>query len=461
MGIPDHLHRARANAPWSPESSTAFGRERPRARTVGYRGVLIFGCIVVAAFFGGFGSWAALAPLDSAAIARGTVMVEGNRKTVQHFEGGIVREVKVSEGTIVEAGDPVVILDETQPRATLGTIRSRHAHAIAREARLLAERDGLDHVVFPRVLSDAGLDNPAMAAVVESQRSIFESNRQRNESQKALMAKRIDQYLEEIIGLEGEIDAADVEAETIREELADAEFLVEKGLGRKPHLLALRRQEAEIAGRRARNVALIARARQSIAEAELRISDLETTRLNETIRELRDVQSEISDLEERLHAAEDILSRTVVRAPVRGQVVNLRIFTVGGVVQPGEPLMDIVPLADEREIVARGDPIDINVVRADLPARVRLSSYDMRTTPTLEGVVETVSGDRLIDERTGVAYYEARVRVLEEAMARLDDDVRLYPGMPVEVMIVTGERTTLDYLLKPITGTLYRGLKEN
>lgn len=432
----------------------------PDASGMGYRGALLFGLVVLAVFFGGFGTWAALAPLESAAVATGRVVVEGNRRTVQHLEGGIIGEILVREGSIVEAGDALIVLDETQSRSMYGIVHGRRLQAAAREARLLAERDGLDTIAFPAWLVELARSDSEIEGILAAQRRILASNRDRFESQAAILKKRSDQFREEIVGLQAEIRAADQELVHIREELEDVRFLVERGLGRKARLLALQRQEAEITGRRARNVAAIARARQSISESELRISDLESTRLNEVVQELREVQAELGDLRERGMAAEDVLTRTVIRAPVSGEVVNLRVFTPGGVIAPGEAVLDIVPLDETRIIQAQVDPNDIDSVYRGLDAKIRLSSLSARITPTLDGVVETVSADRLVDERTGRAFYETRIRLKPGELAKLGG-VSLYPGMPAEVMIITGTRTALDYLIRPISGTISRGMRED
>lgn len=432
----------------------------PDASGMGYRGALLFGLVVLAVFFGGFGTWAALAPLESAAVATGRVVVEGNRRTVQHLEGGIIGEILVREGSIVEAGDALIVLDETQSRSMYGIVHGRRLQAAAREARLLAERDGLETIAFPAWLVELARSDSEIEGILAAQRRILASNRDRFESQAAILEKRSDQFREEIVGLQAEIRAADQEMVHIREELEDVRFLVERGLGRKARLLALQRQEAEITGRRARNVAAIARARQSISESELRISDLESTRLNEVVQELREVQAELGDLRERGMAAEDVLTRTVIRAPVSGEVVNLRVFTPGGVIAPGEAVLDIVPLDETRIIQAQVDPNDIDSVYRGLDAKIRLSSLSARITPTLDGVVETVSADRLVDERTGRAFYETRIRLKPGELAKLGG-VSLYPGMPAEVMIITGTRTALDYLIRPISGTISRGMRED
>ncbi len=429
-------------------------------KAMGLRGIFLFGLALLFLFFGGFGTWAALAPLETAAIAPGHVVVGSNVKVVQHLEGGIVGDILVREGSVVRQGDPVVILDETQPRATLAMVTSRVRHALAREARLIAERDGLPDIPFPQWLTDAAAETPEVPEILAAQRRIFASRRASVESQTAILKQRIAQYREEIAGLEGEIGAETEQLGLIQQELNDVQFLISKGLERRPRLLALQRQSADIEGSRARNRAAIARARQAIGEAELRILDLRTNLDREIAQELRDVQAEIADLEQQRRAAEDVLTRTVIRAPASGKVVNLKIFTAGGVIAPREPLMEIVPQDDQLIVEARVNPTDIDVVRAGLRAEVRLTAYTTRATPNLKGVIEHVSADRLVDERTGVPYFAARVVFAPEEAKQLND-VELYPGMPAEVMIVAGQRTPLSYLVQPLTSSFQRALRED
>ncbi|MFP6742973.1 MAG: HlyD family type I secretion periplasmic adaptor subunit [Alphaproteobacteria bacterium] len=274
------------------------------------------------------------------------------------------------------------------------------------------------------------------------------------------MGQRIAQFDEEIIGLEGQVAAEDVQLLLIAEETNAVLVLLEKGLERKPRLLALQRREAEIVGSRSGNMAQVARVKQNIGEARLRISELDTARINEVVEQLRAAQNELFDLAERIHAAEDILRRTAILAIQDGTVVNLQVHTPGGVIAPGAPLLDIVPSDDALIIEARVDPRDIDVVHWGLPARVRLTAFNQRSAVPMDGRVLSVSADAITDERTGQAYYLARIK-LDKDPATLGTGISLYPGMQAEVMIVTGARTVLDYLLAPISRSIDRSLRED
>ena len=263
----------------------------------------------------------------------------------------------------------------------------------------------------------------------------------------------------EATGLGEEIEAQDRQLALLEEEIAAFRALVERGVEGKPRLLALQRARAEAAGARARNRAQVARVEQKVGEMLLTIEELGNTRLNEVAAALREVEVRLSDLREGMASARHVLSRTRVLAPVSGTVVNLRVFTRGGVVGPGEALMEIVPAGDRLVVEARVEPMDIDSVYRGLPAQVRLTAFSQITTPALSGEVARVSADRLVDERTGAPYYEARI-ALDAGQPGLAD-LKLQPGMPAEVMIVTGERTALEYLLEPIVASFGRALRED
>ena len=434
----------------------------PKARAAGPRGmgvgrIMLFGVVVIALFFGGFGVWAVYAPLESAAIAGGVLSVSGKRKTVQHLEGGIVAEILIEEGDVIAAGQPLILLDDTRARASLSLLEGQHRSASALKARLEAERDGLPRVRYPEWLRRA-VEEDGEDDFIATQDRIFEARARSLGNRTAIYRQRIAQLQEEAIGLGEEVEAQDRHIDLLEEEIGGIEKLIEKGFEGKQRLLALERRKAEVEGRRAQNRARTARVEQRIGETRLTIAELGNARLTEVVAELREVETRRSDLRERMAAARNVFSRTRITAPVAGTVVNLRVFTRGGVIGAGDPLMDIVPAGDELVIEARIEPTDIDTVYPDLPAQVRLTAFSHLTTPILSGTVLQVSADRLADERTGRAFYEARV-ALDPGQPELAD-LKLQPGMPAEVMIITGKRTALDYLLKPILASLGRALRE-
>ena len=423
-------------------------------------GPIYAGFVVIALFFGGLGGWAALAPLESAAIAPGVVMVDTSRKTIQHLEGGIIAEILVRDGELVEQDQVLVLMDETRADASLNLLEGRYRASVAQQARLVAERDGTGEIIFPdRLLAQTG--DPKTTRAIEGQRRIFAERQKALQGQTDILHQRIAQFQEEILGLRGQIESEEEQRRLIAVELEDMNKLLAKKLVPKARVLALERRAAEIKGEISLNIASIARAKQSIGEAELRIRELRTAVRNEAAADLRDVENEIFELEERLRAAQDVAERTEVRAPERGIVVDLRVHTPGGVVGPGERLMDILPVGDDLVVVAKVSPDDIDVVHVGLAAQVRMTAFAARAFIPVEGEVTRVSADQLLDEVTGLAYFEVRIVLDEVSLLSALQGAPLYPGMQAEVMIITGERTTLDYLLQPITQSIERAFRES
>jgi len=424
------------------------------------RNAVRLGALVLFLFVTVFCVWGAMAPLDSAAVASGIVKVDSNRKTVQHLEGGIIREILVREGDAVAAGQALVHLDATQAEASRELFRWQLIAAKAQEARLVAERNGLSEIAFPPAEGRGQSERDRVREIREGQQTLFVTRGKALDSRVAILGERVGQYKAQINGFEAQEDAALRRLTLLREEIADLEKLVKRKVSPKSTLLALQRQAAEVEGAIGSYQAQIARTREAIGETELQIVDAPNSYLNEVAEELREVRSQISDLEERLRSAADVLARQQMVAPVSGIVVNLRKFTSGGVIAPGEAILDIVPQEDSLVVEARLDPIDIDSVAPGLEAQVRLTAFRQRTTPTLSALVKNVSADSLTDERTGVSYYAARIEVDRDELAALED-VKLYPGMPAEVMIVTGERTFLQYLLSPLTDSFGRAFRED
>lgn len=442
-----------APAPERPRAAAAGGG--PAGMAIGR--TVAFGALVVLLFFGGFAAWSTFAPLESASIAPGVLSVSGERKTVQHLEGGIVAAIEVAEGDRVTAGETLVVLDDTRARAAAADLEAKLRSEAALKARLEAERDGLAETRYPAWLR-AALARAGREDILATQDRIFAALARSHANRIAIHRQRIAQLREERDGLADEVEALDRQLVLLREEAADIRALVEKGFERRPRLRALEREIAHRTGARARNRAGAARVEQRIAETRLVIAELGNERLNRVVAELREVETRLAALGERLRTARDVLARTRIAAPASGTVVELRIFTRGGVIRPGEPLMDIVPDGEPLVVKAQVDPTDIDSVYPGLPAQVRLTAFSHLTTPPLDGAVRQVSADRLVDERTGASWYEAEI-ALEPGQPALAD-LNLQPGMPAEVMIVTGETTAIAYLLKPIAASLSRALRE-
>jgi HlyD family secretion protein len=432
---------------------------KPRGPLDDIRGPAIAGLVIVGMLIGGSTLWASAAQLASAAIASGTVAVESSRKTVQHLEGGIVADVAVRDGDTVAAGQLLVRLDDTRARATLDLFTAQYYDAIAREARLVAEQTDAKEIDFPAVLTAADSDLRATKAVI-GQRGIFDARRGLMESKQSVLRQRVALLKEEIIGLRAQENAATRSLRLIAEEYTGVKELVDKGLERRPRLLNLERQTAEIEGKRGETLASIARANQSIAEVDLQLLALRNDTLNEVANDLRDVQKKISDLQEQMRTAADILGRMEIRASKSGVVVDLKVHTTGGVIAPGEALMYIVPRDDLLVIEAQVRPDDIDSVYPGLEAQVRLTAYRQKVTPTFKGIVTRVSADLFTDQRTGMKYYTAIVRIDEDSL-RTAPEVALSQGMPAEVMILTGARSAFGYALAPIRDSFRRAFRES
>ena len=418
----------------------------------------LIGMLVVFATFGVFGGWAALAPLESAALAPGVVTVKDSRKTLQHLEGGIVEEILVAEGGAVRAGDPLVRLDTTQLEAERSQLRGQYVSLQALEARLLAERDSVGAVVYPAefaAMRDARLD-----AAIASQNAVFNARRDATAGEREVLEQRIEQLSSQSDGIRA-VRASNARLlESFETEIRDLRRLQEQGFTGKQRLTELEREQASLMGENAEALSRISGNEIRIGETRLQIIQLDRHRHTEIVNELETVQARLYDLGERLRALEDRLARGVIRAPVSGVVLGLAVHTVGGVVRPGTSLMDIVPEQLQLVIDAEISPQDIDRVRAGDRARIRFSAFKSATTLVAEGTITNISADRLLRESGGAPYYLAQVEVDPASLARMPH-VRLLPGMPAEVLISTGTRTLLQYLLQPASNVIARSLIED
>jgi HlyD family secretion protein/epimerase transport system membrane fusion protein len=416
--------------------------------------------------FGAGGLWMATAPLNAAATASGIVSADSQNKTIQHLEGGIIKAILADEGSKVETGQVLVQLDDTRANASLQLVMGQLWAALALDARLAAERDGAAAIAFaPELL--AKQEDAAIAKIIQTQVQIFEARRESLAGEAAILRQRIGEYREEVAGLQAQAVAIDRQIVLIAEEMKDTAGLVERGLAPKPKLLALQRAASQLDGQRGQAAAQIARSRQNIGELTLQIEQLSAERLNEVVDGLREVEVQIADLQQNRLAAEDTMSRLAIRASQPGTVVRLLFHTIGGVVAPGTPVLEFVPRDDKLIIEARLKPEDIGFVQVGMPAEVRIHAYNQRRLPIILGKVTYVSADRLAEARSAdkadkageQAYYLTRVEVDPESLKDLPS-AKLYPGMAADVVIETGERTALDYLLTPITTSLRKAFRE-
>lgn len=422
------------------------------------RAPILAGIAVMVAFFVGLGGWAAFAPLNSAAIAQAVIKVEGNRKSVQHLEGGIIRELRVREGDRVEAGQVVILLDDSQTRAAVDVLAKQFAELTAQEARLHAERDDTPLITFPQDLLTRRMDTE-VASIIDGQTNLFKSRRASLLGQIDVFRKRIAQTREQIAGYEGQRDSYRRQLESMRDENKGLIDLFKQGYVPRQRMLELERSAAGLEGQIADASANIVRSRQLIEELNVQILQTQSDRMAQVANDLRDVQVRLLEIGPKLQAARETLKRAEIRSPYSGQVIGLSVFSVGGVIAPGEKIMDVVPEKGGLIVEATVSPDDVKDVHSGMRAEVHLTAYKQRAIPIIHGTVGQVSADRLIDAKTGTGYYLAQVKVDEKELAELKH-VRLSPGMPAMVMIPTGERTALDYLLRPLTESISKSFRE-
>ena len=421
------------------------------------RGLSLAGFGIIAVFCSAFYVWASSAPIESAVVAPGIVSVDSNVRTVQHLEGGIIDEILVREGDRVEAGQILIRLQSTGPASARNELQAQYFEVITEEARLVAEQMGLSEISFPDELTQKVGDKMLRAAMA-GQQKILDNRRGLLTDRETILERTKGGLQSEIIGLEGQAEASEKRRDLISEELTDAEELYESNLISKTRMLQLRREKAEQEGEIARYRAEIGTVQQRLEEAELRFSEFKAGLAAQVTEDLQQIRARAYELGQRLAAAQDVMGRTEIQSPVAGVVTGLNVHTVGGVIDTGQPLLDIVPISDKLVVQATIDPLDIDQVTEGLFAQVWLTALNRRSEAPIEGLVTTVSADRIIDAQTGAAYYTARVELNRED-ARMGS-VPLQPGMGVEVMIRTGARTTWDYLSAPISRFLSRGMRE-
>ncbi|WP_223855386.1 HlyD family type I secretion periplasmic adaptor subunit [Pseudomonas oryzihabitans] len=415
------------------------------------------GFAILFVVFGLGGLWAALAPLSSAVLAQGSVIIKSSRKTVQHLEGGILRELLVSDGDRVQAGEILMQLDDTQPRAQLETTRSQLIAAQALEARLIAERD--DRSEIASTGSDFAVDDRRVREARNSERQVFQARRAARLGEIEVLRSRGMELEQQILGLEANSQSKLGLAKSYTSEIKDLSELLRQGFVSNERLRdqerSLSRLQAEIADQRS----AIARARVQRGETQLQMLQITQKFRSEVANQLADTQSRIYELREQLRALQDTLDRTVIRAPVDGMVMGLSVHTLGGVVAPGSHLLDVVPGGADLLVEVEIQPGDIDRIALGRPAEIRFSAFKGATTPILEGELVYVSADRFTNEKTGAPYYLARVALTERGRQELGRR-ELVPGMPAEVLITTGDRTLLNYLLKPARNAMARSMIE-
>lgn len=416
------------------------------------------GVIVAGVFVVGFLGWAALAPLDSAIVAQGMLVVETHRKTIQHLEGGIVRTIYVKEGQRVAAGQALVQLDDTESKASLDLVHGEADALAAQQARLEAERDNADKIDFPKELL-ARKDDPKVAEALRGEQSTFDTHRATLAKQQQIYNQRISENKRIVAGLENQQTSVEQQSGLIQQESDSVQQLYNKGLSTLPRLLQLKRQAADLTGQHGQVTEKIAQVNLDSGEDELQIVNLRNQFMNDVVKDLRDVQTKRFQAMDRLNAAKDIVARLRITTPVAGKVVNLAVHSKGAVIRPGDPVMEIVPGEDQLDVEAHVRPEDADNVHIGMSAKVNLGAYNQRRLPMITGTVKNVSADRLVDQHSNQAYFSVMVAV-DRSQLKDYPDVKLIPGMPVDVSLDTGSRTALEYFIEPITSVFRRGMRE-
>lgn len=419
-----------------------------------YRRLALCGWALILVFFVCLGTWAALAPLEYAAIAPGAVISKSRTKSIQHLEGGVIRAIMVHDGDEVKAEQTLLKLDDTKVRAQLATLYAQLWDAKARLARLTAERDEKDDISYPSELL-AHRSEGVVADAIQGQDNIFRTFKQLYNSKLDSQRKRVAQIQQQIAGQEAEENAARKQSALIEEQLSGTRFLAEKGLERRTTLLGLERDLAASKGHDNDILAGIGRDRLAIAQAQIDILSLKHDTQSKIADDIRDTETKLLGLSEQVRAATDVLERTAIKAPEDGTITNLQVHTLGGVVSPGQTVLDLVPKDDTLVVEARIRPEDIDRVVAGLDAEVRLLPYNQRRTPPLPAKVIYVSADRLVDKRSDAPYYSVKLQVDRRQLAELSD-VKMVPGMPTESMIKTGTTTVALYAFAPLLDTFHK-----
>ncbi|HTV71537.1 MAG TPA: HlyD family type I secretion periplasmic adaptor subunit [Rhizobiaceae bacterium] len=423
------------------------------------RRYMYLGIATVFLFIFGLGGVAMTTNIAGAVIGMGTVIVDSNVKRIQHPTGGVVGAILVRESDRVKKGDVLVRLDETTTRASLMIVSQSIDEFVARTARLEAERDGLEDVTFPESLTNRSSDE-AVKRLMDGERSLFKFRREVRLGQQSQLRKRIGQLADEVDGLRQQYDAKVKESELIEADLVYVRKLFEDKLVSRDRLFALERAAVEVKGAIGQLKASIASAQGRSSEIELQILSIDQDLRSEVAEQLREASAKLAEFTERQRVAEDQLRRIELKAPNDGIVHELKIHTEGGVIQPGEVVMSIVPITDELTIVAQIHPQDIDQMHQGQQAGVRLSAFSHGTTPELTGTLRNVSPDLTVDQRTGIGYYSAYVVLPKEELAKLDEGLVLTPGMPAEVFFKTRDRTMLSYLVKPLMDQINRAFRE-
>ncbi|WP_253284502.1 MULTISPECIES: HlyD family type I secretion periplasmic adaptor subunit [unclassified Ruegeria] len=419
----------------------------------------LVGFLALFLLVGGLGYWAVKTRLAGAIVSSGVIEVQSNRQVVEHPDGGVVGEIFVRDGDVVSSGDMLLRLDDTFLSSEQTIVEAQLFELLVRRARLEAERDGLTPAELTTQLTEVQKEYGIGADLIAGQQNLFEARLETLSRQDEQLRKQVVQIESEIEGTQAQLVSLRRQVELIEDELEDQQSLLNRGLTQTSRVLALQREEASLNGEIGRLEAAVARLRGQIASTEIQIVELTATRREEAITTLRDVQAQVAELSERRLSLSERLTRLDIRAPVTGRVYGSQVFALQSVVQPGEPMMYIVPQDTPLLVAARVDAIHVDQLHVGQPVALRFPAFNQRETPELDGQVYNVSADTFTDEQSGFTFYRAEVELNDRQIDRLNGQ-ELLPGMPVEALIKTDERTPLSYLVKPMADYFNRAFRE-
>lgn len=420
--------------------------------------IVLFGYLTVMVFMGGFGAWAATAPLAGATIAPGVVAAAGQNIMIQHLEGGIIQQIDFKEGDRVRKGQALIVLDSTAVKSQLNRFLKQWVSQKAEIARLEAERDGVKQIVFPADLKEYG-DLPEYRDIFSEQIKEFQARLARYAAEAEILNQRVAALQEAVTGLRAQKKAGEDQLAIVNDETARKKALLEKGLTNRSEYTDLLRSVAQLVGQNGSLEAQIASSATQIVEARQQIERMTTSRVEDAVTEMNKSRAAVADLEEQINAARSVLDRTVIRAPTDAIIVRSVYNVAGSVVRPGEMVMELLPTTSELIVEAKVRPEDIDAIRLDQDAIMSFSALNARTTPKISGKTFYISADRLLTPNTGQPYYIVRIRMTDKLPPEIKPE-QIYPGMPVQAFISTGERTFVSYLTKPLLESFDRAFKE-
>jgi HlyD family type I secretion membrane fusion protein len=420
---------------------------------------MIAGAIVIVVLVLGLGLWASVTPLSNGITAQGEVRVESNKKTLKHQQSGTIRQILVQEGQHVRAGQPMIIYDDTEARASYDVLQNQYDSLEAQAARFTAEATGKAAAEFAPDLLNRMTD-PRVAGMIRDQQFLFTTRLQLFQSQNSVLTQRLDQIQSQIEGQQTQGASADEQIKLTKEQMAGYQELYDKGFAPKPLILRLQAQIADLSGRKGSLLSEISRLRQQMGETRMQMAAGRDTRQSQAAEGLRDTQAKIADTLPRLTAARETLAETVVRAPVDGFVFNQTQFTVGGVTNPGEVLMEVVPADAPIIVSAMITPQDIDKVHVGMDAKVRFTGLNQRWHSPMSAKVIMVSPDKVVNDKAGTSYYRADLRIDPKELTKLKKNTQITPGMPAQTQIVSGQKTVMGSLISPITDTVRDALHD-